>query len=122
MTDREMAQALALGRAAVGATFVLFPRRATAAWLGEIGDVPAAKLLGRSLGSRDLVLGLGVLFALEEETPVRGWLEAAAAADAVDAVATLLSMKRIPKLRGLITIATALGASVIGFGLASRLD
>jgi hypothetical protein len=45
------------------------------------------------VGARDLGLGLGVLLALDRGAPVRGWLEASAVVDGIDAGACLLARR-----------------------------
>src|ERR1700759_44133 len=50
-----------------------------------------APLFVRMLGGRDIALGLGTVIALDRGKPVRGWLEGAALADAVDFVACALA-------------------------------
>jgi hypothetical protein len=47
------------------------------------------------VGARDLALGLGVLVALKRGAPVRGWLEASAVVDGVDATACVLAREHI---------------------------
>jgi hypothetical protein len=47
------------------------------------------------VGARDIGLGLGVLIALDRGAPVRGWLEASALVDGLDAAACLLARDHI---------------------------
>jgi hypothetical protein len=49
-----------------------------------LGDTPATRVAARHLAARDLVAGVGILLA-ERRGQARGWYEAAALVDAVDA-------------------------------------
>ncbi len=80
------------------------------------------KTLMRMLGGRDLVLGLGVVIALDRGAPVRGWLEAGAVADTVDLVACVLARDEMPRSAYLNTVALAGGAALAGLWLSRRLD
>ena len=79
---------VALGRMAAGAAYVAFPRFLAKSWTG-MGD-RRVDALARAIGVRDLALGLGAFVALQRELPARGWFEAAALCNAVDAAATVL--------------------------------
>jgi hypothetical protein len=67
-------------------------------WYGRGAGAPVHKLLTRSLGVRDVALGLGVILAIDRGAPVRGWVEAGALADAGDLLATLLAFNSVPRL------------------------
>ncbi len=115
-------QALAVSRVAIGAGLLLAPGPVLRGWLGR--DVPDAfsKLLGRSVGARDVALGLGTLFALRHRTSVRGWLEALVLADASDAAALLAAWRHFsPRRMALAAVPTV---AALGFGrwLVSQLD
>ena len=49
------------------------------------------RLFVRMVGARDLGLGLGLQLALDRDAPTRGWLEASAVVDGIDAAACLLA-------------------------------
>lgn len=112
MEARDLALSNARGRMAIGAALVLAPRLAGPMWIGDAADSRAVKVLARAFGARDLALGLGTAVALDRGGPVRGWLEGAALADAVDFVATLVAGDSIPRgaRRGVLLIA---GASLV---------
>ena len=93
---RSLARTNGLGRALIGATLIVAPSLVAKPWVGEDELSDGAKLFARSLGARDLSLGLGVLLAMKEDAPARGWLEGAALADLVDAAATLVHWKKLP--------------------------
>lgn len=109
---RDLAKSNAVGRIAIGAGLVLAPALAARAWVGDDAETPGAQVLASALGVRDLALGLGVLLAMKNDAPVRGWLEGAALADAVDFVATVRAGSGIPKASRLGIMAIAAGSAV----------
>jgi hypothetical protein len=94
---REYARWLAGARVAIGATAILAPRIAMRPWLGRGVGRPTDKLLARSLGSRDIALGLGAILAIDRGAPTRGWLEAGGLADAGDLVGTVVAFRALPR-------------------------
>jgi hypothetical protein len=74
------------------------------------------------VGARDLALGLGVLVALNRGAPVRGWLEASALVDGIDAAACLLARQHIRTsvLPGVVGGAAA--GALLSAWLAGQLD
>jgi hypothetical protein len=95
MQARELAVGLAGGRIAIGVLSLVAPGLVGRAMTGPDGATGAARLFVRMLGARDLGLGLGVLVALERGAPVRGWLEASAVVDGIDAGACLLARRQL---------------------------
>ena len=91
MEARGIAVSVAWGRIAIGAVSLLAPGFVGRAMTGRDGSGGGTRLFARMVGARDLALGLGVLVALERGAPVRGWLEASAVVDGIDAAAGLLA-------------------------------
>jgi hypothetical protein len=120
MDARTAALTIALGRAAIGATLLLAPRQVAEAWVGPGGTEPAAKLLARSVGARDLALGAGAAVALRQGGDARSWLLGGVLADIGDLAATLRSRDVVPgsSLAGVCALAG--GAAVAGAWLAQR--
>ncbi len=59
MSPRRCAWLLAAGRAALGVAVLAAPEQVTARWLGQDNaELPVVGDLARSLGARDLALGL----------------------------------------------------------------
>lgn len=113
-------RAVAIGRIALGASFVLAPGVALRAWPGnDEARGPVSRLLARSVGVRDIALGVGTLLAVQHDTPVRGWLEAAALADAGDAAAIVLGFRHLPRFRAVAMLATSVFAVAMGRQLIS---
>ena len=109
---RQLAEAVAWGRVAIGVTALVAPTLPLRPWVGrDFAWQPRAKLLARSLGARDLALGIGVILALRHDAPVRGWVEGGGLADAGDTLATLLSFGKLPKGGRWLVLLSAGGAA-----------
>jgi hypothetical protein len=103
------------------------PTLVTRPWLGPDRG-PAARVLGRALGGRDLVLGLGALAALQQ--PQAGprpaghpgiWIGAGALSDAMDVLATLAAWDELPPVGRWLVAMSAGGAAVAGAAVAVSL-
>ena len=81
---RTVALVLSRGRIVAGLTLLVAPSLVLRNWVKN--TTPEAKALARMMGIRDLVLGLGALTAVKEETQDAEWLSMGAASDAVDAL------------------------------------
>ena len=81
-----MAVSLARGRIAIGVVSLLAPAFVGRMMTGRDGSGGGTTLFARMVGARDL--GLGLLIALDRGAPVRGWLEASALVDGIDAAAS----------------------------------
>jgi hypothetical protein len=113
---RSHARNAAYARVGVGAMMLLFPGVAAGGWIGPSGRAPAVKALVRALGVRDLLLGIGT--ALAADGPVedlRRWVRYCLTADGVDAAATVLASRHIPKLKVLMAVSAA--GTGVGAGL-----
>ena len=121
MSPRLGAGLLAAGRVALGAAVLAAPERVTARWLGAHAAHPAVRYLALSLGARDLALGALALATLDD--PVLGPRvhAAAAAVDAVDALATVSARSDLPVAGALGTVAVASAAAGAGFYFARGL-
>lgn len=122
MEPRDLATAMARGRMAIGAAALAAPGLAGRVMFGRNGSGPGTKAFARMIGGRDVVLGLGVVIALDRGAPVRGWLEAGAVADTVDLAASVLARDDMPRSAYLNTVALAGGAALAGLWLSRRLD
>jgi hypothetical protein len=114
-----MAKSNAIGRIVVGTALVAAPALAARTWIGDQADTPGAKVLARALGVRDLAIGLGVVLAMKNDAPVRGWLEGAALADVVDFGATLAAGDGIPQGSRIAVLAVA-GISAVQCALLAQ--
>jgi hypothetical protein len=116
-----LAAPLAWGRVAIGASMVLTPTTASRPWIGDVAREPAARVMVRAFGIRDLALGAGLAAALArgDREATRTWLVAGVASDAVDAAATLIGWRHLPKAGRLLTLTVAASAAALGAVLAS---
>ncbi len=117
MKERDLAVSLASGRIAIGVVSVLAPGFVGRTMTGRDGSEGGTRLFARMVGARDLGLGLGLLVALNRGAPVRGWLEASAVVDGIDATACLLARDHIRTS----VFPGALGLAAAGALLSARL-
>ena len=107
-------------RVGLGAALVVAPT-ALRSWIGPVARRPGAQVLIRAFGARDAAIGAGTLLALREGAPVRGWLQAAALADAADAVSSLVAGRHLGPRRARLAALAATAGAVTGGWLAARL-
>jgi hypothetical protein len=112
--------ALAGGRVVGGLTFLLAPRTAARTWIGASADAPGVAALTRALGVRDALIGVGGLEAVARGGKVRPWFMAGAMSDAVDAVATVLAWRSLPKRNRAAAVVIAGAAAIVGGYVASQ--
>lgn len=108
-----------LARAALGAVALVQPERVAAPWVGKVRPAAAAAVFGRALGGRDVGLGAGMAAAAATGGEMRPWIIAGGAADAVDATATLISWRRLPRRGRLLVLVLAGGSTAFAAGLAA---
>ena len=116
-------RAVAIGRIALGMSYLATPGLALKLWPGRAGttdrDQALLRMMARHTGGRDIGLGVGALLAQKHDAPVRGWLEAAMLADVLDAVSILLACRHLPRAKSVLMLGAALGTAVAGRRLAS---
>lgn len=115
MSARRGALGLATGRVALGAAVLATPEKVTARWLGSHARHPIVRYLARSLGVRDLVLGVLALQTLDDPRIGPRVQAACAVADSVDALATLAVRSDMPAAGMIGTVAVAGAAAGAGF-------
>lgn len=89
----------------------LAPQRPGELWFGEPNPEASTTALLRSVGGRDVSIGLGLA---ADPTPDSLWLKAGILADVVDASAALLASRRIPRKNALIGFGGAAAYTIIG--------
>jgi hypothetical protein len=115
------ARALAIGRVAIGAALLLRPRRAGAPWVGRASRQRGTQALLRSMGARDVVIGMIALHTLKNPQIGPRWTKTCAAIDAIDAVVTLAAIGDLP-IYGVVSVtALAGGSAAAGFTFANGL-
>jgi hypothetical protein len=119
---RRAVRLIAVGRAALGAAVLLAPERVVSRWLGaENARRGAVKALGRGLAVRDVGLAIATLQTLDDPVIGPRVQAACAAADGVDALATMIERRSLPRTGAIGTMAIAGGAAVAGFYLSHRI-
>jgi len=88
VSPRKGARALAIGRAAFGAALLIVPQKVAKGWLGEYAERPAVHALVRSIGVRDVVLGMIALHTLDHPEVGPRWQATCAVVDTIDLLAT----------------------------------
>lgn len=122
MNPRRGAWLLAAGRAGLGVAVLAAPEQVVGHWLGdEHAEKPVVLDLARSLGARDLALGIATLQTLDD--PVIGPRVQAlcAVVDSVDVLATIIARRELPTSGALGTVAIAGAAAAAGFYLSHKL-
>jgi hypothetical protein len=104
-------------RAALGVWLALNPRLPATVWYSDRHLTPAVTALTRSVGIRDIGLGLGLA---ADPVPGSNWLKAGITVDIVDALAPVLIRRDIPKSNLITGVVGALAYAVLGFVLARR--
>jgi hypothetical protein len=122
MNEKEMARILGLVRTVLGVGMLLMPKTSVRALIGQEAKPYPTNMFARGLGARDAAIGIGILAALENDAPVRGWLEASALSDIGDAIGTLSAWRDLPGLRRLLLLVTEVGVATLAMQLASALD
>ena len=120
MEGRNVAVGLAGGRIAIGLVSLVAPGLVGRTMTGGSGG--ATSLFVRMVGVRDLGLGLGVLCALDRGAPVRGWLEASALVDGMDAAASMLARDHLRKSVVPGAVGLAIAGAVLSAWLSRQLD
>jgi hypothetical protein len=120
LDHRHLARLLATGRVGLGALLLVRPAAARS-WIGDVAEQPGGRVAVRALAVRDLVIGVGVLRALDRGESLRPWLAFSAAADLGDTLATLGAVRRLP--RGAIgALALAAGSAAVSLVGLSEVD
>jgi hypothetical protein len=117
MDVRTLARLHALGRVAVGASFVAAPRLAGRAWIGAAADSPGAQVALAAFGVRDAVIGVGAAWALGGGENAGPWMLAGVASDAVDLAATAGRRDHLPTIAALGSMSLAVSSIALGLWL-----
>jgi hypothetical protein len=121
MDYRQIMRQASVGRIVVGTALTVAPGLAGQAWIGRSAREPATKVAIRALGIRDLALGAGALHALDSGAPPRPWTIAGAVSDIVDAIGTVLALRRLPR-RSLGVVVVAAASAALHLVAADQLD
>jgi hypothetical protein len=119
---RRLALLNGLGRSVLGVVALSAPVLPLTPWVGAAATDPAAKLLARALGGRDLAIGLGTLWAGRRQQPLAGWVTAAGLADAGDVAVTLGRFSSLPRYGRWAVLAAAAGGVLAAAAAAAAVD
>ncbi|SNR82071.1 hypothetical protein SAMN06265360_12130 [Haloechinothrix alba] len=106
-------------RVGVGLFALAKPNTLVTLWVGRLRPQKSSAVLGRALGARDVAIGAGTVTSAFSDQPVTGWLVAGGTADAVDALATVGSWRRLPRVRRGLVLAAAGGSTAAAAALAA---
>ncbi|MGA3149155.1 MAG: hypothetical protein ABSF33_17025 [Acidimicrobiales bacterium] len=122
-STQTLARLIASGRVAVGLAAVTAPTLMARPWIGDASAGTASRLLARTMGGRDLALGIGALRALSvSDQEARPWVALGGTADAVDALATAIAFRSLPRRSRWGILALTVGAAVVSIRVAVSLD
>jgi hypothetical protein len=121
MLARRGAWALAAGRVALGVAVLAAPEKVTGRWLGGHASHPVVRYLARSLGARDVALGMLVLWTLDDDELGPRAQAACAVVDSVDALATVAVRSDLPSSAVAGVAVVAGGAAGAGFLFSHRM-
>jgi hypothetical protein len=122
-TLRSLARLVAWGRVGVGLTALAAPVVVARPWVGEAADSTAVRLFARTLGGRDLALGVGALRALSRsDDEARPWVALGGVADLFDTVATVAAFGQLPRRTRWGILAVTVGAAAASTRVATALD
>jgi peptide-methionine (R)-S-oxide reductase len=117
------ARMIAAGRAAIGISALLLPGPVGRMFLGKrLVEAAGGRAAVRTIGARDLALGIGLLIAERRGRPVRGWLEAGVAVDALDAFVAIFAAPGVPLLNRVAIALLGGGTALAGANAVSGLS
>ena len=120
---RTLARLIASGRVAIGAVAVVAPTLMARPWIGDVSAGTGTRLLARTMGGRDLALGIGALRALGvSDQEARPWLALGGTADAIDALATAIAFRSLPRRNRWGILALAAAGAVVSIRVSVALD
>ncbi len=120
---RRLARLVAWGRVGIGVTALAAPTLMARPWIGAPAGDTASRLLARTMGGRDLALGLGAARALARtDGEARPWVALGGMADAVDALASLVVFRSLPRITRWGILASTVGAALVSARVAVSLD
>jgi hypothetical protein len=126
LTDEESLRRIAIAnagaRVAIGVAFLVAPRAIGGRWFGGDAASPVAGVLTRMVAARDLVLGVGMLRALNRGEPLRPWFALAIGVETVDGLAAVIARRHLPKWTTAATVAAAGAGWLSDAHLARHLD
>lgn len=113
-----LGRGLGLIRCAIGVSALVTPTLLARPWVGkDEAQHSSVKLFARTLGGRDLALGLGAIIAPNTRRGLSSWVALGALADAGDLLATIVAFRKLPSWSRWLILALTLGAALVGGGV-----
>lgn len=117
------ARMIAAGRVAVGISALLLPGLVGRLFLGkQLAEAAGGRAAVRTIGARDLALGIGLLIAEQRVKPVRGWVEAGVVVDVLDSAVAVVAAPGVPLLNRVLIALMGAGTALVGATAANRLS
>jgi hypothetical protein len=123
LSSLALGRLLAFARIAIGLTALVAPKVPATPWVGSSeAERSSVQLFARTLGARDLALGLGGVTAPNVNGNLRSWVLMGALADLCDAAATVKSFPQLPKISRWFVLASTIGAATVGAAVAGTIE
>ena len=114
----QLGRGLGLLRCDIVISALVAPSLPARPWVGKNeARRTSVKLFARTLGGRDLALGIGAMFAPNTGRELSSWVALGALADAGDCLATIVAFKELPKRSRWLILALTLGAALVGVAM-----
>jgi hypothetical protein len=111
----KIATSFAAGRLAFGVGLLVAPGKVAGGWIGGDAARPAAKVVVRGLGARDIALSAGALAARGDQSRLATWVAAAVICDLADVGITLATPADVlPSNARWGTVALGGGSALLG--------
>ena len=115
--QRALEATYAFGRLAFGGGLIAAPGEVGSLLLDERAHKKAVRIFARSYGTRDTVLGIGMLGAIATESDTGPWLQAGILSDLLDVAVQVGEWSDLPPKKRLPGISAAFGGAVVGAAL-----
>ena len=115
-TRAQLVGALRLG---IGASLVLAPGLGSRIWVGPGADGRGARVIARSLGARDMLVGARLLQASRDKTDTAEWLKLGYGFDMASAVASAAAFKHLSPSRRIAMPLIAAAVGALGYTVAN---
>jgi len=122
MPRQPRTSAVGVIRLGVGLSLVVAPAWAGRVWVGPGADGPGSRVFARAIGARDVVLGMSILMGVRGRKATAQLVQLGFAADAADAVATILAARNLTPTRRIAMPLIALGVGALGYLASSDVD
>lgn len=106
---------LGLLRCAIGICALFLPTLPARPWVGsDEARRTSVRLFARTLGGRDLALGLGAVVAPNSRRGLSAWVLLGALADTGDLLATIAAFGKLPRVSRWMILVLTFGAATVG--------